>query len=44
MDFRLNKLPIEVIKKGAFRGTCFRDFYSAINDKFYKNSRMNLVC
>ena len=35
MDFRPNKI---VIKNGAFRGTYFRDIYSNINDKLYKNS------
>ena len=38
MDFRPNITPVEVIKKGAFGGTYFRDIYSGINDKFYKNS------
>ena len=38
MDFSPNKTPIEVIKEGAFVGTYFRDFYSGINEKWYKNS------
>ena len=38
MDFRRNLTPIEAIKKGAFGGTYFRDIYSSVNDKFYKNS------
>ena len=38
MDFRPNITPIEVIKKGAFGGTYFRDIYSCINHKLYKNS------
>ena len=38
MDFRPNITPIEVIKKGAFRGTCFRDIYSGINGKWYRTS------
>ena len=38
MDFNPNKTPIEIIREGAFRGTYFRDIYSGINDKGYKNS------
>ena len=38
MDFKPNLTPIEVIKKGAFGGTYFRDIYSGVTDKFYKNS------
>ena len=38
MDFRPNLTPVEIIKKGAFGGTYFRDIYSRVNDKFYKNS------
>ena len=38
MNFDTNKSPIEVIKEGAFGGTYFRDIYSNINDKWYKNS------
>ena len=34
MDFGA-KTPVEVIKKGAFRGTYFRDIYSGINGKWY---------
>ena len=37
MDFSRNKTPIEIIK-GAFGGTYFRDIYSGINGKWYKNS------
>ena len=36
MDFGANKIPIEVIKKEAFRGTHFRDIYSGINGKWYR--------
>ena len=39
MDFSPNKTPTEIIKEGAFGGTCFRDVYSNINKKWYKNSR-----
>ena len=38
MDFCPNKMPIEVIREGAFGGTYFRDIYSGINGKWYKNS------
>ena len=37
MDFGPNISPVEVIKKGAFGGTYFRNIYSGVNDKFYKN-------
>ena len=30
--------PVEIIKKGAFGGTYFRDIYSGVNVKFYKGS------
>ena len=32
------KTPVEIIKKGAFRGTHFRDIYSSINGQWYKMS------
>ena len=38
MDFSPNKTPIEIIKEGAFGGTYFKDVYSNINKKWYKNS------
>ena len=38
MDFGTNKTPIEIIKEGAFGGTYFRDIYSCVNCKWYKNS------
>ena len=38
MDFRPNITPVEMIKKGAFGGTYFRDIYSSVTDKWYKNS------
>ena len=38
MDFGASKTPIEEIKEGAFGGTCFREIYSGINEKWYKNS------
>ena len=38
MDFRPNITIIEVIKKGSFGGTYFRDIYSSVTNKWYKNS------
>ena len=38
MDFNPNKTPVQIIKEGAFGGTYFRDIYSCINEKWYKNS------
>ena len=38
MGFKPNIGPIDVIKKGAFGGTYFRDIYSNVNNKWYKNS------
>ena len=38
MNFSPNKTPIEIIKEGAFGGTYFRNIYSGINGKWYKNS------
>ena len=43
MNFSSNKTPIEIIKEGAFGGTYFRDIYSGINEKWYKNSWKELV-
>ena len=37
MDFRPNITPIEVIKKQVFGGIYFKDIYSRITDKWYKN-------
>ena len=37
MDVSPNKTPIEIIKKGAFGGTYFRNIYSGINEKWYKH-------
>ena len=37
MNFSPNKTPFEVIRKSAFGGTYFRDIYSSINEKWYKN-------
>ena len=38
MNFAPNKTPIEIIKEGAFGGTYFRDIYSCVNNKWYRNS------
>ena len=38
MDFKPNKISVEIIKEGAFGGTYFRDIFSAFNGKWYKNS------
>ena len=38
MDFDPNKTFVEVIKKGAFWGTYFRDIYSSVTWKWYKKS------
>ena len=38
MDFKPNKTPVEIIKEGSFGDTYFRDIYSGVNDKFYKNT------
>ena len=37
MDFGINKKPVEIIKEDAFGGTYFRDIYSGVNNKWYKN-------
>ena len=38
MNFGPNISLVKVIKKCAFGGTYFRNIYSGVNDKFYKNS------
>ena len=38
MNFGANKTLIEVIKESAFERTYFRDIYSRVNGKWYKNS------
>ena len=38
MDFKPSKTPVAIIKEGAFGGTYFRDIYSGVNGKWYKNS------
>ena len=36
--FHPNITSVSVIKKGTFGGTYFRDIYSRVNNKWYKNS------
>ena len=43
MKFGANKTPIEVIREGAFGVTSFRDIFSGINEKWYKNSWKEFV-
>ena len=35
MEFRPNTSLVDVIKKGAFGGTYFRDIYSGVNNRWY---------
>ena len=37
MDFNPNETPVEVIRESVFGSTYFRDIYSGINGKWYKN-------
>ena len=43
MNFSPNETPIEIIKEGALGGTYFRDIYSGVNEKWYKNSWKEFV-
>ena len=43
MSFNPNKTSIEIIKEGAFGGTYFRDIYSSINGKWYRNVGKSLI-
>ena len=36
--FGVNKSPVEIISEGAFGETYFRDIYSGVNGKWYRNS------
>ena len=38
MESRPNISPVDVIKKSAFGCTYFRDIYSCVNAKWYRNS------
>ena len=42
-EFYPNKTPIEVIRELAFGGTYFKDIYSSINEKWWKNSWKKFV-
>ena len=42
-EFQPNKRPIEVIRELAFGGTYFKDIYSGINEKWWKNSWKEFV-
>ena len=33
MDFGANIIPVEVIKKGGFGGTYYREIYSSVTNK-----------
>ena len=43
MGFGANKTPVEVIREGAFEGTHFRDIYSGVTGKWYKNHEKNFI-
>ena len=43
MNLSPNKTAIEIIREGAFGGTYFRDIYSGIDEKWYKNSWKEFV-
>ena len=43
MNFSPSKTPIEIIKEGACGGTYFRDIYSGVIRKWYKNSWKEFV-
>ena len=38
MDFSPNKTPVQIIKEGGFGDTYFRNNYSGITEKWFKNS------
>ena len=43
MDFSPNQIPIQKIKERVTGGTFFRDIYSNINKKWYRNSWKELI-
>ena len=43
MNFSPNKTPIQVIEEGVFGVNHFRNIYSGINEKWYKNSWKEFV-
>ena len=38
MDFGTNKTPVQVIKEGTFGGSYFRNIYSGVHGKWYRNA------
>ena len=38
MDLGTNKTSVEIVSEGTSGGTFFRDIYSSVNGKWYKNS------
>ena len=38
MNFGANKTPVEIIKEGVFGENYFREIYSSVKIKCYKNS------
>ena len=38
LNFKPNKTPVEITTEGALGGTYFRDIYSGVNGKWYRNS------
>ena len=43
MDFDANKMPIEVIREGAFGSTYFRDIIQVLLESRTKNHRKNSI-
>ena len=43
INFSVKKTPVEMIKEGPFVGNYFRDIYSFVNSKWYKNHGKNLM-
>ena len=41
MESKPNISPVNVLKKGALDGIYFRDIFSCVTSKFYKNSWKN---
>ena len=39
MEFNSNNRPVEIIKEEASSGSFFRDIFSGVNGKWYKNSQ-----
>ena len=38
MEFKPDISPVDVTKKGAVGGSYFRDIYSCVNGKWYRDS------